>query len=332
MITNYRGQLAVMGSRKLILYGKRYMIANCKIVNRDGVGYVASIQGELDSIPKIEWIYDKDTGGHILRQLFSHTNTLVIGEGINCLHKLEVVPREAAYKVLYAGIGKSLKYVNISELGSKLPNIKVLYIERLYGHIDMDSFKNIESIKIGQMDLGYNIKFRGCVRNIKFEHRPEVYTSSMFRGCYNLDMSKLFYEGLVRIDDYAFSNNQQLVDISLPKSLKTLHTTAFDGCKNIRALRINNNDLDIINHNIGWGMKGDLKLLLEDSPNAKVHCSYEFPKSILDEYVAPHVRIVRDRPRASLDNIRNREIKGEVLGIKIKHYDTVSNVKEVVGF
>lgn len=47
----YTGQTAVVPEGKLIQYGERYGLANCKIVSKGGIKYISAL---ADTIPTVE--------------------------------------------------------------------------------------------------------------------------------------------------------------------------------------------------------------------------------------------------------------------------------------
>lgn len=326
LVTNYEGRITYVGENKLIRYGEQYIIANCKVVSKDNVKIISSIRGMIENYPAAILSQD-DSGLEITLEVpFGPIETLVIKDRLRCTNRFNIIPKEASKAIKNMVALNSDNLISSKAMGKQLINLKNIYIKRLDGYIQLDGYKNLEYLRLGVITDSISwFRVKDTIKKIEFDEPPKVYIREMFSNCNSLDMSNMFKEGLIEIQSRAFKNVLQLENIILPKSLEILNVTAFEGCKNIRSLRINNNSLII------EGGYGGLKLL-DSALDAKLYCSYEFPQDVLDAFLAPHVEVVRDgkinMPKAD----RNKIAKGAALGLGVKQNEYVSNISQLKGF
>lgn len=326
-IANYEGRVVTINENDLIEYGKKYIVANCKVVNRGSIEYIASIQGDIKEIPQIEYGYDKSKRVLAVKINYGTINKLCVPNQIKFLYGIEVIPKQKAYDINYLVMPKERVFIKYDDIANKLPNITSIEYDGQEGLNFYSKFSKLEYLKIRKVSGKYwEDGVRIPIKKIDFMEKPVVHGINAFKDCYNLGVSNLFEEGLLVIRREAFSNLEQLVNVTLPRSLRSLDATAFSGCKNIESLKISNNTLNIVSE------YSEERELLKDSPNARLYCSNEFPKSILKRHVAPHVDIIRDKPKEVSKDIERKKVKGAVLGVEIKQNDLVDSMRGLVGF
>ena len=215
------------------------------------------------------------------------------------------------------------------------PNITYIEFKGVVDYLRLGDYTKLKELKIkgidhkrsSDMGVGSN-----SVERIEFVDKPLVYGELMFKDCINLDVSGLFHEGLLEIHESAFEGLNQLENIKLPKSLRSLHVSAFNGCKNIKTLEINNNRMSFLsNHNYNVFIYPNVKKLLGEAKDGTILCDYEYPKSILNKYVPKHINISR-RQKKEDKSVGSRAIKASVLGMSGRYNEIVENMNEALGF
>ena len=334
VVVNYDGKITIIDEVKLIKYGIKHRISNCKVISRNGIEYISAIKGNIHKIGNVIFNY---------RDEYKIAEILIPFESVDKIEIPKVIGRYNLSQfnslcVIPEAKENSIKHLVLPEVTGKLasymyrrfPKIEKLEIKGDVRELTVKEFKHLKYLKIhGISEESSNIKFSSSVEHIEFVNKPRVYKKNMFAGCDNLDVSGLFHEGLVEIQSEAFYGLSQLEHVELPRSLKVIDITAFDNCRNIKSLRINNNTLNMVYGLFKFSGTGRL---LEDSVEAKVYCSYEFPKYKLDTFIAEHVPVIRDKP-INVNRKRSSQVaKAITLGIGVREYDTARNIKESLGF
>ena len=76
------------------------------------------------------------------------------------------------------------------------------------------------------------------LKKVEFGIQPKVYTRGMFSSCEKLDVSNLFNEGLMGINEEVFEG-VNIREVSLPSTLCKLNISSFIGCNNLEVIRLN---------------------------------------------------------------------------------------------
>jgi hypothetical protein len=160
----------------------------------------------------------------------------------------------------------------------------------------------------------YVVQLRDAIRELDIRFDLPHYTVGLFKDCANLDPKWVLREGLKAINSETFRNCDSFVDISLPKSLRSLHVEAFRDCKNIKTFKINSyvvfeGPYEYINQRISN------KNLLRQSKEAVVYCPKDFPINYLRKNLWPEIPIIEANkiyPSSRDDTISN---KFKVLGL-----------------
>ena len=350
IVANCNGKLVPLSEERLIEYGKQYTLANCKVTTKDNKSYVASISGELDKLlGEVKFDYNTDTRVITANLPFIWSTKLIIpytinGNTILTPQTIQIIPEMLSDKIIHLVLPKSVKEIR-ANLFKDLPKLRTLECEGSMSEILTNSFcycKGITDIYIGNINDRTHEVFQNLrhLQNIKFGVKPTVIGENTFKNCDRANISDMIYEGVFSIEKEALRGCTQLVDITLPKSLKRLGSSAFRFCTNIETLRINDSSLRIEPDR--FGDRGDreakrknegiLVKLLEDSPNATLYCPYSFPQSTIDECVASHVKVIRDRPTKEDKALTNTQAKATILGVSIRKSDLAKTPQEVLGF
>lgn len=339
VITNYMGEVIFVRENRLIEYGKQYIIANCKVVKRGNKSYISAIRGEVNKIRNVMYRYDKRSRTLFVKAFNKRADKVDIPKVQRVIADIKVYPDEYRYSVKNMSIRGSVKSTRFEVIAQAFPNITDMYVEELSGPSELVDFKKLERVLIGEIN-GYYAKehnLKVTIKEVKSIKNPENYGNYAFYNCVEVSPKGLFSEGLVGIGKKAMCNVKKLVHVTLPRSLRTVYTDSFEGCTNIEYFRLMGDTLYMIKPfratvREGGGVTEARALLLEDSPRAKLYCSYEFPKSILDKYVAPHIKIIRDKPRKIPKDIEDKIYKGRALGLELRQNDIISSIEGLIGF
>lgn len=334
---NAVGDKTILEKDELIEYAKKNLTSNCEVVDRNG-GSVLTFSEDIEDLPGVVFSFEKYTG-HVKAVVLDRNiyeleiPDIINGTDIDGIYNIEISTKVIGHNIRHLILPESLSRAECKS-SDAIKNIQSMSIKGEVKSVDLTAFEGLKKLRIDKVsNVEGRIRLPKSLEEIEFGVKPKVYKAGMFKGCSNLNVDRLLYEGLVAIEDVAFSEMGQLVEVKLPKSLRILSETSFFGCKNIERVYINNNILNIdrmSNRPIHNRYEGGALLL--DSEKARLFCSYEFPISKLKGVVAPHVKIVRDKPKIDLEELRIKGYKALVVGASIRLLEPAQNIEEMIWF
>ena len=335
VVANYKGDVNKIDEKRLLAYGLRYGLSNCKIVRRGNKRYIASIAGEIDTVDnRVEIHYDPIFDTVYANLPIMGVSKLVIpeylsnGDRIGEINEIKVTPDIMRHNIKHLVLPESVTKITSGTLSS-LPSIKKL---ECYGDIrTMDlgvlgnKCPNLEGIKLKTIGSGLIKAFYGLreLRKLEIENKPTIIKAGTYGRCINLDIKSMVYEGISKIESMAFEYCNHIESINIPKSVKQISTSAFRGCSNLKRVRIGSNTTTIERCN--WNPD---EKLLEDAENVELYIPTFYPKSYI-EMIAPHVNIVR-YSQGDEEAKREKQLKARAIGLKVRSSDVAKNKQEVL--
>lgn len=329
LVANYLGNLVFIDEERLIQYGEKYKLTNCKIVNKGNKKYIVSLYKDLDRLDdnKMEYSYEEYTLN--IRLPYSDIDTLNIPVpdqsdkyDRSVLKYINIQPSLVARGIKKIVFPKEITNLT-GELITRLPNLEALEFK---GNMDtlvfgaMPSYSHVKSIIIESMtSISRFINFRNMPNLIKVEikQQPSKYKRLTFDNCPKLTIGNLLSEGLKEIQGEAFNNCNSITDIELPNSLRLLDLNAFSKCKNIKNFRVKGL-VDLCSQS------RKIIPLLNSTKNATVYCDYNYPIETLKKYCKEDIQIIRGKMNP-LDEIsyskeKIKLAKAQVLGKSFSLY------------
>lgn len=326
-VCNYQGKTMVVSTRELIAYGKKHMIANCKIVKRGNKEFIATIGGSGDKLENIDRlnadpIYELSPGDKKLtihmQCVLSNEFTLPssnLGIPLTDIESIEIKP-----PILREKIKKFTLNREITKISGKLfpfPNLQAVNIpgNNLYiGEFAFRDLKNLEVINCGTIA---NLGERACkdlykLRQFNSTGPITSISESAFSNCPQLDTTNILVEGVCSVERDAFSRNMVNTIITLPRTLTKICSTSFDSNPNLSRVIVKSNSLQVFDH---WRsissavFRADHKVIMEVGPY--------FMLDIIKGRLAQNVEIqVREKDEQDLQ-FEKRLRKCNMIGVQL---------------
>lgn len=243
-IVDYSGRQATPNEGSIISYAKKNGLTNCKVVNKDGIGFIQSLSGELDKLDSNVKIrvcgYDSDIievrlpkNGTISELLIPD---IIEGFPIRDIKAINIIGDTSTITKLT--IGKCISNLT-HDMISLFPNIKELSllgdditIEKeacsYMLHLCRVNILNARSIK--------DRAFLGCLnlKEVNIKH-CQVIKNRAFDDCPVLDAQKLLNGNVQHLPGLDIFSLSTPVDLHVSKDVEELNIGAFrklsEGCR-----------------------------------------------------------------------------------------------------
>ena len=338
-VANGVGDIANISESKLIQYGKEYTISNCKIVIKDGKAHISAIKGTIpELIGEVNYSYDSDKYEVTVSILGSNITDIDIpkeinGELVTGLRGIKCVPEYKAKAVKRLRIPKTVDRLGTTVYGDFI-NLDTIILDANMKYMNPFTFGKacmITKVYIRSVDNNTSGTFNKLthLKSVGYKTKPLVIQSEAYKDTKVDEFNQLLYEGIVYIGERAYGGLPSVTEVSLPSTLKVISTTAFDGCENIAKVILNG----IVNFEREKNKElAESTKFLSSSPNAILHCPYDYPIDSLIKYVDERVKIVRMEQSDEGKELANKVKKAKLLGLKVRTNGVAENYDEVLGF
>lgn len=332
-VCNYTGTVTTISDNQLIAYGKKYKIANCKVVKKQGKEFIQSIEGQIPEInTKPTFSFRRDRGYMEVYMPFILSPELEIkemtpeGALILNLKYLTVKPATSALSIRKLILSKYVKDIT-SGLFISMPNLEEIIIKAPDALIYDNAFMGLKKLKRvyieGVTASGVSI-FEGdeALEKVDFGTPMRYINSMAFKGCVNLDVSTVLLDGVKEIGSKAFYKNKKLEHLVIPKSVTTVAYNAFERCSGLIRVDCMTNILRIpANYSKQTGKK-----LLENMQPIDMYCNRS---TVIDGAIAPNVKVIYREDGEQEKQLQRKKMKAGMLGVQTDFTKILNRGKDI---
>ena len=233
----YTGQTAVVPEGKLVQYGERYGLANCKIVSKGGIKYISAL---ADTIPTVEET-SKFRLDRLHRVLYiqiplNQGDTFEIpdyleGIPVENVKAINITPATAIKNITTLIIPKYMHDIT-RDILRQFINLKHLVIKSNAAVIYSRAFTSnvfLEHIEVGGVNALGDELCEDLFRLKRFKaHKPLSFIPKRaFKGCTSLDISSVLTDGVQAIKEGAFDGANIGEELTIPSTINAVYRTSF---------------------------------------------------------------------------------------------------------
>lgn len=277
----------------------------------------------MDYIENI--VYDRNDKKLAIK-LSREVDELIIPEmDIDSLSVIEVEPVNYSRDIKKLVIKSNIRYLSNSFM-SMFKEVRHLELRgRILSYSDdlLSDYTKLEYVYIETPSPMAKYTFANLknLKKVEFGIQPKVYTRGMFSSCEKLDVSNLFNEGLMGIDEEVFEG-VNIREVNLPSTLCKLNISSFIGCNNLEVIKLNSVVMFEADEIYGFDCKlnsnNGVKVIYYDPRN---------PVKYLKNFVDSHVKL---KPTNNIDNnkLERLYLKARLLGMDLAIDDIPRNLKQ----
>lgn len=331
-ICNYLGQTTTIQNASLVEYGKKYKLANGKVVKKQGTEFISAIEGQLPEIDtQVQYKFKHDLHYMEINMPFINKPEIEIAETtpdgklIMDIRSIEVKPASSALAIKKITLSKYIKNIRYG-LFSSLPNLEEVVIKASDAALWDTAFIGLKRLKRvtieGVSAVGMSV-FEGLdqLEKVEFTQPIKYINSGMFKGCKSLDISGIISEGTIAIGTKAFFNNKKIERLVLPSSIREIKHNSFEGCSNLKEIYCKTEVIDISS-----GGRYQDKKFLDNMQPIILYCSRHL---IIDGKLGPNVKVVYYEDGERERKIDKKIVKSNLMGMKLSASEVIRGANDI---